>query len=35
MQPNTTLFENEIEVDEKGYIKISDKGKTSKRGVFA
>lgn len=35
MKPNTAPFANQIELDQWGYIKVSDEVKTSVEGVFA
>lgn len=34
-KPNTSLFEGQLEIDEKGYIKTKDNVITSKEGIFA
>lgn len=33
--PNTALFKDQLEIDEKGYLKVIDNVKTSKEGIFA
>jgi thioredoxin reductase (NADPH) len=33
--PNTTLFKGQLDLDERGYIKVEQDVQTSKRGVFA
>lgn len=35
MVPNTELFRDTLELDEKGYIRVDSSGETSARGVFA
>ena len=34
-KPDTDLFKDQIEMDEKGYIKILDRRGTSVKGIFA
>lgn len=34
-EPNTSLFKGQLELDERGYIKVTDYTKTSIEGVFA